>query len=164
MAVRLYFNDESPAELSLPKLVEKTKGTVLCNERVIPDIRAEHEAFVERTKAHPRTCFWRACFFHVGHMLKAKEMGLLCEGVVRRMYLPVGNPDTLFYFGTIDVGNTLMIRVPNEKPWRLFYVVLDSCSLPVEHGEVTDATPGALVWMLRKNSAPLANSASSPLW
>lgn len=57
-------------------------------------------------------------------------------------YLPVGNPDTYFYFGALLAGERLQINVSPEAIQNhiIYYCLYDRASFPIVWGQVSDSS------------------------
>ena len=88
------------------------------------------------TRKHP---FYRALHFYVYALLRFAH--LFPAGVVEREFLPMGNPRTNFYYGSIESGQTLRIEAPTdlEGGSRLYYTLYDLHCFPSAWYRIDDS-------------------------
>lgn len=110
---------------------------------------------VFRTLAARRKPLHRLLQAHVLPLLHLR--GLLGEARVRRIYLPVGNPETQFQYGTLRPGQRLKVEPPADLPpgCGLYLCCYDRASFPTFFAAVPAAglecPPAAEAgsWLLR---------------
>ncbi len=85
-----------------------------------------------------RNLFYRALHFYVFTMLELR--GLLPASFVRREFLPIGNPDSQFRFGTVHPRDRLGIRIDERglEACDLYLCVYDRASFPVHFQQLTE--------------------------
>jgi hypothetical protein len=100
--------------------------------------------------------FYACLHYYVLEMLRLRRY--LPTSLVRREYLPVGNPETVFAYGDLRRGQGLEIRSSQGIPQghRLYLTIYDRSSFPVSWSEVRTlpyctlpvATKGSYLWRL----------------
>lgn len=119
-------------------------------ETLLPAVRADgKEVLAARpapsntnnfySKLHHRAkWFHGAMHYYVFPMLRWRQR--LSENFVRANYLPVGDPDTHFYFGRLRRGECLKCESPGNlfDNFRLFYTQYNRASFPVSWREITE--------------------------
>jgi hypothetical protein len=86
--------------------------------------------------------FFACLSYHVYPILKFQWVK---KSWIERMFLPVGNPETLFLYGTIEAGQRLNCRMDLSRfgTHRYFVTIYSRVSLPVLWYEVRADTQGA---------------------
>lgn len=133
--------------------------------RVLPSLPADPNTnqFYHQLKAYPHKGLYRAMHYYSYILLKYRRY--LSEAWVRREYLPVGAPDTQFFYGGLDRGQTLVLTVaPNLLDQFDFYVTLyDWSSFPVvwqrlqaSHSEIAMPENGSYACRVRPKASTAA--------
>jgi hypothetical protein len=112
--------------------------------------------------------FYAYLHYYVLEMLRLRRY--LPEALVRREYLPVGNPETAFYYGYLPRGQSLAITSSRGIPegHRLYLTVYNRSSFPVQWGEVQSLphyTPAAVAsgsYLLRLHA--MRAQEAVPVW
>jgi hypothetical protein len=86
--------------------------------------------------------FFYCLAYHAYPMLR---FNLLPERVTERVFLPVGNPETRFKYGTIEPGQKLACHMNSErfKAYNLYVTLYSRMSLPVLSYEVDASSQGS---------------------
>lgn len=132
-------------------------------ERSYPD---DGNAYLRRVQ-NTRRGFYVALHYYVYVLLKYRA--LFPAGFVRSEFVPVGNPETDFRFGSLDADETLDIRCDPRllTSHRVFVCVYNLASFPVTwfsldsepHAEFTAASAG--YYLIRLHPRPGAETASA---
>lgn len=80
---------------------------------------------------------YRAMHYHMWVLLRNR--GLVSSAFIERQYLPLGNPDTEFYFGCTNRKESIRINVRPEafSGYDVFLTVYSLASLPVLSSQIT---------------------------
>lgn len=94
-----------------------------------PEI-ASYENFMINLKHHRNFFYW---FLHCYVYTSLKWHKRLPAKFVRKAYLPLGNPGTIFYYGLLDKGGILQINYPESLSGKanIYLVVLDTYGFPI---------------------------------
>jgi len=101
-------------------------------ERAVPPTENDYL----QTIRHKNGVFYTCLHYYVLEMLRLRRY--LPEALLRREYLPVGNPETAFCYGYLPQGQCLAITSHLGIPQghRLYLTVYNRSSFPVHWGEV----------------------------
>lgn len=80
---------------------------------------------------------WPSAWLHyyVYHMLQWRFLG---DALLKKEFVPVGNPDTDFEYGFLKAGQELTVTMGKEaSPTRVFVTIYNRHSFPVKWTEVT---------------------------
>lgn len=82
------------------------------------------------------TVFYVCLHYYMLEMLRVRR--LLPESVIRREYLPVGNPETVFFYGYLRRGQCVEVTSSQGIPegHRLYCTIYNRSSFPVTWSEV----------------------------
>ena len=101
-------------------------------------VPADSNAFYGDLASRSST-YYRALHHYIHPLLRLRS--ILPAALVRREFLPVGDPDTLFRYDWVSSGSRLQIRLRPERledHW-IFLTVYNRASLPVLSEEITSA-------------------------
>ena len=96
----------------------------------------EYQEGLETVRDH-RGWFYYALHYYVFNLVLWRKW--LPESLVNKEFLPVGNPDTLFYFDILRHGQKLNIKFDSSLLEKacIYITYLNKCSFPVHWVEVT---------------------------
>ncbi len=101
-------------------------------ERVIPGtaIAPDANQFYQTLSARTNV-YYRALHFYIFTLLRLREQ--LSKDWVRREYLPVGDPDTTFFYDYFLKGDALKIQINPERlrDYSVYLSVYNRASLPI---------------------------------
>jgi hypothetical protein len=101
--------------------------------RVSPDVNDFYRDLPMR-----RSPFYLLLHYYVLTVLQFRRW--LPESFVRREFLPVGNPETGFYFDLVRPGNRLHFEIEPSllRSYEIFYTLYTRDSFPVEWEQITE--------------------------
>jgi hypothetical protein len=118
---------------AVPELPEIT----IDDQQQIPQraVPASENAYLGRLR-NKQGVFYACLHYYVLEMLRLRSH--LPAALVRREYLPVGNPETAFCYGDLQAGQCIEITSQRGIPkgHRLYLTVYNRCSFPVSWCEV----------------------------
>jgi hypothetical protein len=130
------------------------------------EVPGETNAFYQRLpeRSHP---FYKCLHFYVYAMLRYAR--LLPRSWVERELLPLGNPETRFYYGCVDPGQAVSIEVDEESTRRanVYYTLYDLQSFPLEWCQVSaprhrgSPAPGRGFYLVRVQPLDLSPAGSA---
>jgi Family of unknown function (DUF6208) len=92
-----------------------------------------------QTLSQNKHWFYRAIHYYVFHMLRFRRW--LPAAFVRREYLPVGDPGTIFQYGFITTGDCLQV-IANARlieTYDVYLTLYNRSSFPVAYQTISDA-------------------------
>lgn len=117
--------------------------------------RRDYQAWLRGLVRHPDRWLFSCMHYHAWAFLKLRDR--LNAAWVNRLYLPVGNPETGFTYGTVDKGQRLYPDRPIEDGEIVYLALYDRASLPVFWCRLDAATAKGGIpvkvrgtWLLRR--------------
>jgi len=114
--------------------------------------RVEYEKYLEGLSNY-RSFLFLAMHYHAYAFLKNRQS--LRADWVNQVYLPVGNPETKFTYGTVKKGQKIQVASVEYPQKRTYISVYNKASLPVYWGELfegqeTPAIPVSGTYAIRQ--------------
>jgi Family of unknown function (DUF6208) len=124
----------------------------LRNAPLTPAVKADGEQVVRQKPVPPKnndfyselykrdSWFYAALHYYVFHMLRFRRW--LPQALVRREYLPVGDPGTIFRYGLIRKGEWLRFSSADEliDNYDLYLTTYNRSSFPISSAVIRDTT------------------------
>ncbi len=133
LSARLY-KIKNNSKTQLPQVTADGRE-VLKPIPVSRDTNRFFETFMEREKP-----IYTVFHYYTYVLLKFKDM--LPQNFVRWEYLPVGNPDTYFIYGSMEQSQRLTFNIPEliKEKCAIYYNYYTLSSFPITYGEITHTT------------------------
>lgn len=125
-----YYNWTAP--LQLPTV--EVDGVEVVSAAAIP---ADSNDFYHQLSSKSNL-FYLSLHYYVGTLLRYQNR--LPKSFVEREFLPVGNPDTEFYYGFLPAGQSLSLQLyaPLRQAYSCYLTLFNRASFPVFWTTVTD--------------------------
>jgi hypothetical protein len=127
-----YYNCGDEVEFPAVKIdsVDRVSFCSVANEM------QQYEAFLRQIQ-NRRRIFYYCLHYYVYHLIRWKKW--LPESFVQREYLPVGNPETSFYYGSLRKGDILQVDFDKGifDEASVYIAFYNICSFPVSWQRIT---------------------------